>query len=82
MKIIAAAALAGAALLATAVPALADEEPASGHGILQEANAKGGNDPLTGDPIKTSTSSTTNLNGQTGAVTRLVDFLASKNTSD
>ncbi|MFD8292449.1 hypothetical protein ACFV2B_30080 [Streptomyces lavendulae] len=84
MKIIAAAALAGAALLATAVPALADEEPPIrfANGILQEADAHGGNDPLTGDPIKTSTSSTTNLNGQTGAVTRLVDFLASKNTSD
>ncbi|KXN64751.1 hypothetical protein CONCODRAFT_13990 [Conidiobolus coronatus NRRL 28638] len=45
--------------------------PASpANGILQEASAKGGNDPLTGDPIKGSTSSTTNLNGQTGALNK------------
>ncbi|WP_030873950.1 hypothetical protein [Streptomyces sp. NRRL F-2747] len=80
MKIIAAAALAGAALLATAVPALADEGPTTGRGILQDVGTVTGDDPLTGDPIKSSTSSLTNLNGQTGAVPRLVDFLASKNT--
>jgi hypothetical protein len=57
--------------------------PASpANGILQEATAQGGNDPLTGDKIESSTSSTTNLKGQTGAVTRLVDFLASKNTNE
>ncbi len=61
--------------------AAAAPTPKSGNGILLEADAHSGNDPLTGDPITTTTSSTTNLNGQTGAITRLVDFLASKNTS-